>query len=81
MIEVEIKLPVLSLEAVKIQLLALGFQEIGFEKERDTYFDNALGMIRGRRRGSAGQGNRGRGKREASGLRSITKGRGWMPGP
>ena len=46
MIEVEIKLPVLSLEAVKIQLLALGFQEIGFEKERDTYFDNALGMIR-----------------------------------
>lgn len=46
MIEVEIKLPVLSLEAVKIQLLALGFQEIGFEKERDTYFDNASGMIR-----------------------------------
>ena len=80
MIEVEIKLPVLSLEAVKIQLLALGFQEIGFEKERDIYFDNALGMIRAAD-GLCGSGKQRTGEREASGLRSITKGRGWMPGP
>lgn len=46
MIEVEIKLPVKELEALKNYFIKMGFQEVQQIRERDTYFDNISGSIR-----------------------------------
>lgn len=46
MIEVEIKLPVLDLEIIREKLTQIGFQESGYEREQDTYYDNAAEDIR-----------------------------------
>lgn len=46
MIEVEIKLPVPDLDTVREKLTHIGFQESGYEREQDTYYDNAAEDIR-----------------------------------
>ncbi|HJA66222.1 MAG TPA: class IV adenylate cyclase [Candidatus Mediterraneibacter cottocaccae] len=46
MIEVEVKLPVSEPDTIKSEILKMGFKEIAFIQERDTYFDNAGGNIR-----------------------------------
>lgn len=46
MIEVEVKLPVVGLDSIKVKLLKTGFKETEFIEERDTYFDNQQGDIR-----------------------------------
>ena len=46
MIEVEVKLPVSEPDTVRSEILKMGFKEVAFIQERDTYFDNVDGDIR-----------------------------------
>lgn len=47
MLEIEIKLPISDIEAVRARLIELGFEPKCNLRTRDVYFDNANGQIKG----------------------------------